>query len=121
MKDQLEKSQSACKRSKQNLEAAEDEASNLKTQRRRLQRDLEETTEQKEAIERELQMLRAKLNRGVRGTRMGSAGVSRPSTRTGGEGTPEDPQSAADVDTSNAGDGASNTNNSSNKNSTNSP
>lgn len=65
LKDQLDKSQSAGKRHKQNLEVAEDEASNLKMQRRRLQRDLEETTEQKDTIERELQMLRTKLNRYV--------------------------------------------------------
>lgn len=65
LKDQLEKTQTACKRNKQNLEAMEDEASNLRTQKRRIQRDLEETTEQKEAAERELQMLRAKLNRYV--------------------------------------------------------
>nr|CDS26132.2 myosin heavy chain non muscle [Hymenolepis microstoma] len=123
LKDQLDKTQTACKRNKQNLEAMEDEASNLRTQKRRIQRDLEETTEQKEAFERELQMLRTKLNRltsrtmdslngdsadsdsfvdifGVRGTRMGSTGVPRPSARTGGEGTPEDAQSGADVDLS---------------------
>ena len=63
LKDQLEKSQTSCKRFKQNLEAMEDEASNLRTQKRRIQRDLEETTEQKDSFERELQMLRTKLNR----------------------------------------------------------
>lgn len=108
LKDQLDKTQTACKRIKQNLEAMEDEASNLRTQKRRIQRDLEETTEQKEAIERELQMIRSKLNRGVRGTRMGSSGVPRPSARTGGEGTPEDAQSGADFDLSASNEGTLN-------------
>ncbi|VDL64665.1 unnamed protein product [Hymenolepis diminuta] len=105
--DQLDKTQTACRRNKQNLEAVEDEVSNLRTQKRRIQRDLEETTEQKEAIERKLQMLRSKLNRGVRGARMGSTGVSRPSARTG-EGTPEDAQSGADIDLSASNEGTLN-------------
>ena len=63
LKDQLEKSQATYKRTKQSLAEVEDEASNLRTQKRRIQRDLEETTEQKESFERELQMLRTKLNR----------------------------------------------------------
>lgn len=65
MKDQLDKTQIACKRYKQNLEAMEDESSNLRTQKRRIQRDLEEINEHKETLERELQMLRSKLNRYV--------------------------------------------------------
>ncbi|KAL5967023.1 Myosin-11 [Taenia solium] len=119
LKDQLEKTQTACKRNKQNLEAMEDEASNLRTQKRRIQRDLEETTEQKEAVERELQMLRAKLNRGTRSAHRGSTGASRPSTQTGGGGTPEDAQSAADVDVSGSNEDTLNETNSSNTNSTN--
>lgn len=113
LKDQLEKTQTACKRSKQNLEAMEDEASNLRTQKRRIQRDLEETTEQKENVERELQMLRAKLNRGARSAPRGPTGASRPSTQTGVGGTPEDAQSAADAEVSGSSEGTLNETNSS--------
>ncbi|KAM7532769.1 hypothetical protein Aperf_G00000129579 [Anoplocephala perfoliata] len=116
MKDQLDKTQIACKRYKQNLEAMEDESSNLRAQKRRVQRDLEETTEHKETLERELQMLRSKLNRGVRGARMSS--TTRPPARAGGEGTPEDAQSAADAD---ATISTESTNNANSKNSNDAP
>nr|VZI31230.1 unnamed protein product [Spirometra erinaceieuropaei] len=121
MKEQMEKAQSAAKRFKGTMESMEDEINQLKSQRRRLQRDLEEITEQKETSERELLTLRSKINRlsyrpldnytgdsdqemspfdiyNFRTGRMGSTGVSRPSTRTGGDNTPDDAQSGADLD-----------------------
>lgn len=55
---------------------------------------------------------------------MGSTGVSRPSARTGGEGTPEDAQSGADIDLSASNEGTLNEttdNTDSLKNSTNAP
>ncbi|VDN12200.1 unnamed protein product [Dibothriocephalus latus] len=120
MKEQVEKAQSAAKRFKGAMESMEDEINQLKSQRRRLQRDLEEITEQKETSERELLTLRSKINRlsyrpldnytgdsdqelspfdiyNFRTGRMGSTGASRPSTRTGGDNTPDDAQSTADT------------------------
>ncbi|KAL7059584.1 hypothetical protein AAHC03_013632 [Spirometra sp. Aus1] len=107
MKEQMEKAQSAAKRFKGTMESMEDEINQLKSQRRRLQRDLEEITEQKETSERELLTLRSKINRNFRTGRMGSTGVSRPSTRTGGDNTPDDAQSGADLDAVNSDPNAS--------------
>ncbi len=55
---------------------------------------------------------------GVRGTRMGS---TRPSTRTGGEGSPEDAQSAVDLDVSGPLEGAVSTNNNNNNHNNSTP
>ncbi|KAL3321191.1 Myosin-10 [Cichlidogyrus casuarinus] len=114
-KEQLEKANNAYKRVKREMETLDDEYSNLKTQKRRLQRDLDDAVEARDAIERELNTYRAKLSRSAaaRG-RMSSASnasgtpsVYRPSTRLGVEdGILEDSnQSFDDLDSVGSGDG----------------
>ncbi|KAG5443779.1 Myosin heavy chain, non-muscle [Clonorchis sinensis] len=61
-KDSYEKAQNSLKRIKREIETLEEENAQLKTQRRRLQRDLEEAAEARRIAERDLQNLR-KLHR----------------------------------------------------------
>ncbi|GAA54503.1 myosin heavy chain [Clonorchis sinensis] len=63
-KDSYEKAQNSLKRIKREIETLEEENAQLKTQRRRLQRDLEEAAEARRIAERDLQNLR-KLHRGL--------------------------------------------------------
>ncbi|KAF6780472.1 hypothetical protein AHF37_00056 [Paragonimus kellicotti] len=61
-RESYEKAQNSLKRIKREIETLEEENAQLKTQRRRLQRDLEEATEARRIVERDLQNLR-KLHR----------------------------------------------------------
>ncbi|VEL14008.1 unnamed protein product [Protopolystoma xenopodis] len=94
LKDQLDKTQNSIKRNKREMDALEEENSNLKAYRRRLQRDLDEATEAREAAERDLATLR-KLSRGPRSSRIAP---SRISARTGDDGSDDMQSSLPDID-----------------------
>ncbi|CAK6978097.1 myosin-11-like [Scomber scombrus] len=77
-KDQAEKSSLRVKQLKLQLEEAEEEAQRMAAGRRKLQRELDESSEGNEALNREVSSLRSKLRRG------GEAGFSSPSPRSSG-------------------------------------
>uniref|UniRef100_A0A7N6AMQ9 Myosin, heavy chain 11b, smooth muscle n=1 Tax=Anabas testudineus TaxID=64144 RepID=A0A7N6AMQ9_ANATE len=78
-KDQAEKGNVRVKQLKHQLEEAEEEAQRVAAARRKLQRELDETTEANDTLNREVASLRSKLRRGG-----GDATFSSPSPRSSG-------------------------------------
>ncbi|KER24305.1 hypothetical protein T265_07991 [Opisthorchis viverrini] len=94
-KDSYEKAQNSLKRIKREIETLEEENAQLKTQRRRLQRDLEEAAEARRIAERDLQNLR-KLHRA--GPRISRQPPTILSVRPGDDGLGDDNHSIGDTD-----------------------
>ncbi|KAF7232777.1 hypothetical protein EG68_07882 [Paragonimus skrjabini miyazakii] len=94
-RESYEKAQNSLKRIKREIETLEEENAQLKTQRRRLQRDLEEATEARRIVERDLQNLRKLHRGGQRAIRQLPGGLP---IRIGDDAMSEDNQSVHDID-----------------------